>query len=145
MTNINIVSQIAMALYTALAGDLPPVAYRPYLPSHRKEGLKPEDLPLQYRRPREEEVDLIAFPQTWASTALGHGGLGGAAITTAQTVVVLHRERSVAAVYFGGRLAYVAATTSVFMEDLRRHQLVEKAAAAGRYASEAKQAAEVDG
>lgn len=46
-----------------------------------------------------------AFPQTWGSTSLGFDGIGGQAITRAQTVVVLS-ENGAAVVYFGGRFAY---------------------------------------
>lgn len=58
-----------------------------------------------FRRPTAEEVDVVLFEQTWGSTALGYGGLGGAAMTPAYSVVVsTHKE---ACVYFGGgHLAY---------------------------------------
>lgn len=46
-----------------------------------------------------------SFPQTWGSTALGFGGIGGQAITTAQTYVVL--ANGAIYVYFGSRFAYV--------------------------------------
>lgn len=46
----------------------------------------------------------FAFPQTWGSTALGFGGIGGAAMTTAQTYVVL--ANGSVFVYFGSRFAY---------------------------------------
>lgn len=45
-----------------------------------------------------------AFPQMWGSTALGFGGIGGAAMTTAQTYVVFTYESVF--VYFGSRFAY---------------------------------------
>ena len=45
-----------------------------------------------------------AFPQTWGSTALGFGGIGGSAMTTAQTYVVTVQGRVL--VYFGSRFAY---------------------------------------
>ena len=43
-----------------------------------------------------------AFPETWPSTSLGFGGMGGQALTTAQTVVVCDGIGR-AAVYWGGR------------------------------------------
>lgn len=56
-------------------------------------------------RPTVDQVDVQLFPQLWGSTALGYGGLGGAAMTTAYTVVV--STEAEACVYFGGgRLAY---------------------------------------
>lgn len=50
------------------------------------------------------EIDVVMFPQTWGSTALGFGGIGGRAITTAYTVVISHGRTHV--VYFNGRFAY---------------------------------------
>jgi hypothetical protein len=56
-------------------------------------------------RPDPSELTVLLFPQTWGSTALGYGGLGGAAVTDAYTVVV--RKRAELCVYFGtGPLAY---------------------------------------
>lgn len=50
------------------------------------------------------DFEWYAFPQVWGSTALGLGGFGGQATTTAQTFIVLgHSE---AYIYFGGRFAY---------------------------------------
>lgn len=56
-----------------------------------------------------ENLYWYSFPQTWGSTALGFGGIGGAAMTTAQTVVVFTYGAPIgkAAVYFGGRFAYL--------------------------------------
>ena len=59
----------------------------------------------QTRRHTPDEVFVILFPQTWGSTALGYGGMGGAAVTTAYTIIVHNRFEY--CVYFGyGRLAY---------------------------------------
>ena len=69
------------------------------------------------RRPYQDEVDVYSFPQGWGSTALGFGGVGGQAITTAQTTVVVCQPA--AAVYFGRRLAYVIKNiNSRFMSDV---------------------------
>jgi len=57
------------------------------------------------RRPHEDDVEVFMFPQTWGSTALGYGGVGGAAMTSAYTVVV--SDHDCHCVYFGGaELAY---------------------------------------
>ena len=51
------------------------------------------------------DVDIDVFVQTWGSTALGYGGIGGAALTSAYTVVASVGYN--VCVYFGcGRLAY---------------------------------------
>ena len=44
------------------------------------------------------------FVQMWGSTALGFGGIGGAAMTESYTVILRHENRW--AICFGGRLAY---------------------------------------
>jgi hypothetical protein len=64
------------------------------------------------RRPTSNECDVFMFPQMWSSTALGYGGIGGQAMTSAFTVVVACPRTHTAAVYFGtgGRLAYLVDT-----------------------------------
>ena len=58
------------------------------------------------RRPMVDELEVIMFPQTWGSTALGYGGLGGAAMTPAYTIIVSYHSTTYC-VYFGrGQLAY---------------------------------------
>lgn len=58
------------------------------------------------RRPDVGEVQVTAmFPQLWGSTALGFGGMGGAAMTPAYTVVVTGPGNQLA-VYWAGRHAY---------------------------------------
>lgn len=47
----------------------------------------------------------ISF-QTWGSTALGWGGMGGAAMTRAINVVIKQGYTGMCFVYWGGRLAY---------------------------------------
>jgi hypothetical protein len=64
---------------------------------------------------------------------LGFGGIGGAAITTANVTVVTgpagHR-----AVYFGSRLAYVISNPNdAFLRDLRGNAMADVAEAKGRY------------
>jgi hypothetical protein len=83
------------------------------------------------RRPTARDFGVYAmFPQTWGSTALGHGGVGGAAVTTAYTVVLECRATEEFLVYFGGEMCYKvdrrSANTDVFVEDCRNHCLVSK-------------------
>ena len=80
------------------------------------------DYPLvsKVRRPEVREVQVTAmFPQTWPSTALGFGGIGGAAMTPAYTVVV-RGPTGQAAVYWAGRHAYTIELNSVG-EDQRKN------------------------
>ena len=66
------------------------------------------------------------FVQTWSSTALGFGGIGGQAITSAYVCVIESGLIGQFAVYFGGRLAYVIERpNAAFMEDVARQRMVD--------------------
>jgi hypothetical protein len=66
------------------------------------------------------------FPQTWSSTALGFGGIGGQAITSAYVCVIESNLIGQHAVYFGGRLAYVIERpNSQFFADIAGHRMVD--------------------
>ena len=70
------------------------------------------------------ELEVFSWPQTWESTSCGSGA-GGAAITTAQTVVVMApgRAREVH-VYHAWRFAYtVRRPTPLFWQRCAAHHL----------------------
>lgn len=79
------------------------------------------------RNPNEREFCVVAmFPQTWGSTALGHGGIGGSAMTTAYTVVIQarHEQSREVLVYFGDQFAYrIGSPNQVFWQDLGQQNL----------------------
>lgn len=71
-----------------------------------------------------ENLEVVGmFPQLWGSTALGfHGSIGGAAMTTAYTIIIKHENKY--AVYFGGKFAYsVENPNDKFMEDMKNHDM----------------------
>jgi len=79
------------------------------------------------------DVEMYMFPQIWGSTALGFGGAGGQAITTAYTTVVTDIHYGYYGVFFGEGLAYlVAKPNHDFFEDLRKGQMAS-VANRGRY------------
>jgi hypothetical protein len=83
------------------------------------------------RRPTTRDFGVYAmFPQTWGNTALGHGGVGGAAVTTAYTVVLECYRTQEFLVYFGRTFCYAVSRQSknieVFVEDCRNHCLESK-------------------
>lgn len=83
-----------------------------------------EFMVVKTRRPNIDDCTVVAmFPQSWSSTALGFGGLGGQAITPAYTVVVeCHDEY---AVYFGKRFAYlINRPNSIFYDHLANCNMV---------------------
>lgn len=59
------------------------------------------------------------FPQTWGSTAMGFGGIGGAAMTDAYTVVIKGPEGHLV-VYWGGQEAYLVEPTAMTPKQLTR-------------------------
>lgn len=112
------VESITESIYSALFVDLEPIEYSSFSFENGERKFKE----FRYRRPRIDEVEVYTFPQTWGSTALGFGGIGGSAMTTAYTVVVLRYPQ--ACVYFGGRLAYkIAKPNQIFYEDLRNFNM----------------------
>ena len=70
------------------------------------------------------------FPQSWGSTALGHGGMGGASMTTAYTIVLECPTTQEYLVYFGGQFCYKVNRKSknleLFREDIGKQCLVAK-------------------
>jgi hypothetical protein len=84
-------------------------------------------------RPTIDDFELYTFNQTWGSTALGFGGIGGQAMTQARTYVfvpVTCNQKCM--VYFGGRFAYTADYCETLREDLRSRCMVS-VAQSGRY------------
>lgn len=83
------------------------------------------------RRPTNRDFGVYAmFPQTWGSTALGHGGMGGASMTRAYTVVLECYHTGEFLVYFGGQYCYTVSLRSKninqFVEDCKNHCLASK-------------------
>lgn len=67
-------------------------------------------------------ADIWQFDQTWGSTALGFNGIGGSALTSALTSVVLKTDGNVD-VYFGTRKAYTKKISQKIMDDVRKFQM----------------------
>lgn len=91
------------------------------------------------RRPYPEECEIKAmFLQTWGSTAMGFGGVGGAAVTSVYTVVIQGPDRT-AAVYWAGQLAYLVppgvsdAQREMFRQDVSKGHTAARRNAAERY------------
>lgn len=115
---------MAKALYSALNNDLPDIEYIYREPPHRDKASKEE---MRKRRPNQDYVNVIQFPQEWSSTALGFGGVGGAAMCSADTTII-ESEDACVAVYFAGRFAYrIKRPNQKFWEDVGVQQLVSVA------------------
>lgn len=80
-----------------------------------------------------DAFEIYTFEQVWGSAALGFGGIGGQAMTTARTYVLVPQvDGEDCIVYFGGRFAYKAPPSSEFMEDVRCCRL-EPVSRKGKY------------
>jgi hypothetical protein len=83
------------------------------------------------RRPTTRDFGVYAmFTQTWGSTALGHGGMGGSAMTAAYTIVLECVHTNEFLVYFGGVYCYTVSRKSKnldkFIEDCSNRCLKSK-------------------
>ena len=89
------------------------------------------------KRSRHSPRDLIVhamFPQTWSSTALGFGGVGGQAMTPAYTVIIESDYCLGFCVYFNGRFAYrIEKPNEHFFGDIIHQQMREVAGAIIHY------------
>lgn len=109
-------SSLAASIYHALLQDLSPVEYEESAWDVVEKKRKPTGVK-KTRRPYESEVEVKMFLQTWGSTALGFGGIGGQAMTSAYTVAVFGPMGD-AVVYFAGRKAYhVSRPNDEFLTD----------------------------
>lgn len=83
-----------------------------------------EDLPFRFDYkekpyPTFDDFEMYTFEQTWGSTALGFGGMGGQAITCARTYVFVPIScNQKCFVYFAGRFAYKVDYSPEFMTDV---------------------------
>lgn len=112
--------QIITAVNKALQSDLPDVEEEVWGIVNNRAAKTSTHV----RRPAQHEVEIFSFPQHWGSTALGFPGVGGQAMTTAQTVIV--SLETTAWVYFGGLLAYHVEgwqRNEAFMRDMKEHRM----------------------
>lgn len=74
---------------------------------------------------RYPEFEVInVFSQTWGSTALGFGDIGGQAITSAYTTIIESVDLGYVAVFFGERMAYVIKhPNEKFVEDIKKRNM----------------------
>lgn len=92
-----------------------------------------EDLP--FRLPKGVSVDeyeMYDFEQVWGSTALGFGGIGGQAMTSARTFVFISPYHKTCYVYFAGRFAYEVPYSQILIDDIMK-QNVASVTSKGKY------------
>jgi hypothetical protein len=121
------IEEYAQAVHSALLRDLPEIEYK-----WRKAGTKAgTEVETRKRRPRDSDIEVIQFQQTWENTAVGldiDQGWAGQAFTDAYTTVVIS-QHAVAAIYFGGHLAYMKTLGPALSEDISRRMMVHQSKA----------------
>ena len=96
------------------------------------------DLPYRFdysnnSNPTLDDFEIHVFEQTWGSTALGFGGVGGQAMTSATTYVFIPIGiNQKCFVYFAGSFAYAVDYSEKFMEDVLKGN-VASVSEAGKY------------
>ncbi|KVP75332.1 hypothetical protein WJ96_06110 [Burkholderia ubonensis] len=111
------IDAVARAIHHAAFVAIPDIHYRKrelsamkgWSAEQRMDAMRNNTVPETdaVRRPDATECEVFAmFAQTWGSTALGFGGIGGAAMTPAYTVIVAGPNGHLA-VYWAGRFAYL--------------------------------------
>lgn len=89
-----------------------------------------EDLPFRIDytknpKPDFDDFEIYIFEQTWGSTALGFPGIGGQAITSAFTYVLIPQSMdSKCFIYFAGRFAYAVPYCRTLIEDIKKQNVV---------------------
>lgn len=134
------IETLAQSLYSACLRDLPEIKCRGGDPASRvsETGVAPAEHSLveHTRRPVPYDCEIGMFRQTWGSTALGFGGIGGQAMTPAYTVIVSCDRSRASAVYFGGRFAYLVEyvnQNTAYQMDVANQLMADQAKAASRY------------
>ena len=88
-----------------------------------------EDLPFRFDQENNfngektyiDDFDIYVFPQTWGSTSLGFGGIGGQMMTEANTCVLISMGPDPNCyVYFAGRFAYKVPYSREFLDDVAK-------------------------
>ena len=88
------------------------------------EGDLPCRLDYEEVHPTLNDFEIHIFEQTWGSTALGFGGMGGQAMTDARTYVFIPvTANQKCFVYFAGRFAYAVPYSETFIKDVINEQM----------------------
>ncbi len=117
------ITALAASIYSAVYKDLSEFNYETWDYDVKWDKKSPRPTKLATRRPMSYEVEVFAmFAQTWGSTALGFGGIGGASMTPAYTIIIEFRGEY--CVYFAGRFAYkVTRPNNLFFEDIKNQRM----------------------
>ena len=66
----------------------------------------------------DDDFNVHIFEQVWGNTTGGFGGIGGSAMTTQTTYVLVPKFNHDCLVFFGGKFAYRAPYSRKFIDDV---------------------------
>lgn len=107
MLNIkNPIENLHNALAHAVYEGFPTIKYEDRDWEHYRKTKEDKRI-IKFRKHLGYDVHVFSmFPQTWSSTALGFGGIGGQAFTSAYVIIVSSNYGCGYCVYFDGLFAY---------------------------------------
>ena len=113
-------STIAWCVHEAVEHDLPAVHFA-------EREIRGHIRAAYDRRPHhvDHSIEVHAWEQSWANTAMGMGGMAGQAITHAPTVVVIDMSARVAAVYVSTNLRGLVSVDIQWMEMLAERRIIQ--------------------
>lgn len=130
----NGITELHLAYSHAVYGGFPEYTYEDRDWEHYRKT-KEDRRVVKSSRHNEYHISIHAmFPQTWSSTALGFGGMGGQAITSAYVIVLKSEQGAGYCVYFAGRFAYrIEEPSAHFYSDIRERRMADVAGAKKLY------------
>jgi hypothetical protein len=122
----NPIQALSMALAHAQYEGFPEYEYQDRDWEHYRNTKEDKRITKHSRHRPSDCIVYAMFAQSWSSTALGFGGLGGQAITTAYTVIIESEHGMGYCVYFGGRFAYrIERPSDHFYNDIHTHRMAQ--------------------
>lgn len=124
------IEDLAAVIHQACLQDFEDIVYD--IPPHLQNKRVPKE---SHRRPKTYDITFLEmWQQMWGSTALGFGGIGGAAMTTANVFVLGHKYSNARLVYFGPNFAYkILNPNEQFTQDVLNRHMVDVCSAKKRY------------
>lgn len=122
----NPIQALAMALAHAQYEGFPEYEYQDRDWEHYRNTKEDRRITKHAKHRSSDLIVHAMFPQTWSSTALGFGGVGGQAITPAYTVIIESEHGLGYCVYFGGRFAYrIKRPSDYFFGDIIHQRMAQ--------------------
>lgn len=127
MKSYNPIETLASSIAHAAYEGFPEFEYedRDYSQGYQP-GVEPKYITKKRKHIPQDLTVYSMFEQTWGSTALGFGGIGGQAFTSAYVCVIKSDRSGEYCVYFSGRFAYrITNPNKKFFEDVANQTMLD--------------------